>query len=478
MTSMDDLELLQRFARKQSQDAFTALVKRHLALVYHAALRQVRSPQLAEEVAQSVFTDLARSAPRLKPGTVLTAWLYEVTRRTAINVVRGEARRRLREQVALELNAMNADADDWRQIEPLLDDAMHALDHTDRTAVLLRFFENKSLREVGETLGTTDDTARKRVNRAIERLREFFAKRGVTVGASGLVMTISANAVQAAPVGLDLAISSAAVLGGTTLAATGTGFGASLIELMASTKVKTAAITAAIGIGAGTCVLLQERAIAQVRSDKRALIAQLASIAEIRAEHERLVTRSRAQIESQRQLDELLRLRSHVAALRNRLAERLAAIAAAAKIERLLPDPLNASFRIAEVQDVGMGTPMALFETHLWAARTANLDRFRQTWIEATAVSEREKKRGLLHRERRFTNVSLAFGTGRMLEAYQEVRVLQQTPSEDGSELQWAAQFRGLAGWSRVDFVVRRVGDEWRFLMLMPSNSLTPEIPE
>src|SRR5687767_6119232 len=129
---MNDLDLLRKFTRDQSQDAFTALVKRHLGLVYCAALRQVRSPQLAEEVAQSVFTDLARSAPRLKPDTILTAWLYEVTRRTAINVVRGEARRRLREQIALEMNAMNANADDWMQIEPLLDEAMHALDASDR----------------------------------------------------------------------------------------------------------------------------------------------------------------------------------------------------------------------------------------------------------------------------------------------------------------------------------------------------------
>src|SRR6185295_17695576 len=102
-----DLELVRAFARDQSQDAFTALVQRHLNLVYWAALRQVRSPQLAEEVAQSVFTDLARNAARLKPDTILTAWLYQVTRRTAINEVRGEARRQLREQIAVEMNAMN-----------------------------------------------------------------------------------------------------------------------------------------------------------------------------------------------------------------------------------------------------------------------------------------------------------------------------------------------------------------------------------
>src|SRR5580765_2860341 len=112
-----DLDLLREFARDQSQDAFTALVRRHLDLVYCAALRQVRSPQLAEEVAQSVFTDLARNAARLNSETILTAWLYQVTRRTAIDLIRCEARRQLREQIASEMNAMNANAADWTQIE-------------------------------------------------------------------------------------------------------------------------------------------------------------------------------------------------------------------------------------------------------------------------------------------------------------------------------------------------------------------------
>jgi RNA polymerase sigma factor (sigma-70 family) len=257
MTSKNDSDLLGEFIRDESQDAFTALVHRHLDLVHCAALRQVRLPQLAEEVAQSVFTDLARNAARLKPDTMLTAWLYQVTRRTAIDVVRGEARRQFREQIALELNVMNANADNWTQIEPLLDEAMHALDSSDRTAILLRFFENKSLREVGQTLGTTDDTARKRVNRAIEHLREFFAKRGVTVGASGLVVVISANAVHAAPVGLAVTISKAVALIGTTLA-TGTKTTAaastpSILTTMSTTKASfiTAALVTAVCISVG-----------------------------------------------------------------------------------------------------------------------------------------------------------------------------------------------------------------------------------
>ena len=246
MTS--DLDLLGQFTRDHSQDAFTALVNRHVNLVYSAALRQVRSPQLAEEVAQSVFTDLARNAGKLKPDTILTAWLYQVARRTAIDVVRRESRRQLREEIATEMNAMNATVNDWTHIEPLLDDAMSALDDTDRAAVLLRYFENKSLREVGATLGTSDDAAQKRVGRAVERLREYFTKRGVTVGASGLVIVISANAVQAAPVGLAVTISAATVLAGTAVS-TSTVIAAT--KAIAMTTLQKTLITATIAAAVG-----------------------------------------------------------------------------------------------------------------------------------------------------------------------------------------------------------------------------------
>jgi RNA polymerase sigma factor (sigma-70 family) len=223
MKMTSDLDLLGQFAQEKSQDAFTALVNRHVNLVYSAALRQVRSPQLAEEIAQSVFADLARDAGKLTSGSdtssqkTLTPWLYAVTRRTSIDVIRKESRRQLREQIAVEMNDMNAISDDWTQIGPLLDDAMAALDETDRSTILLRYFENKNLREVGEALGTSDDAAQKRVSRAVERLRKFLSKRNVTIGASGLAVLISANAVQSAPVGLATTISTAAFLAGTAV---------------------------------------------------------------------------------------------------------------------------------------------------------------------------------------------------------------------------------------------------------------------
>ena len=274
MTS--DLDLLGRFVREKSQDAFTALVQRHVNLVYSAALRQVRSPQLAEEIAQSVFADLARVAATpssplsgcdASSQTSLTPWLYAVTRRTAIDAIRKESRRQLREQIAVEMNDMNATANDWTQIEPLLDDAMAALDETDRSAILLRYFENKNLREVGEALGTSDDAAQKRVSRAVERLREFFSKHNVTIGASGLAVLISANAVQSAPIGLAVTISAAAVLTGTAVS-TSTVIAAT--KTIAMTTLQKTVITAVLAAAVGTGIFEAHQVCATARTKPNA----------------------------------------------------------------------------------------------------------------------------------------------------------------------------------------------------------------
>jgi len=243
-----DTQLLRDYTEGKSQDAFTALVHRHLNLVYSAALRQVPSPQLAEEISQSVFIDLARAADKLKTDTVLTAWLYQVTRRTAIDVIRRESRRQARERLAVEMAAMNTTAD-WAHIEPLLDDAMETLHEPDRAAILLRYFENKSLRDVGQSLGISDDAAQKRVSRAVDRLREYFSKRGVAIGASGLVVVISINAVHAAPVSLTTTISTAAVLAGATAHAS---TAVTATKIIAMTTLQKTLVTATLAIAVGT----------------------------------------------------------------------------------------------------------------------------------------------------------------------------------------------------------------------------------
>ena len=209
---MSDAELLQRYAQDGTNDAFASLIGRHLNLVYSVARRHVHSAALAEDVAQSVFTELACSARHIKPGTPLVAWLHVVSRRKAINAARGEARRAEREHEAAELESMKSDPAKWSAVEPLLDEAVESLEATDRTAILLRYFENKNLREVGAALGTSDDAAQKRVTRAVEQLRAFFLRRGVTVTATGLATDLSAHALHVAPAGLGATISSAAAL--------------------------------------------------------------------------------------------------------------------------------------------------------------------------------------------------------------------------------------------------------------------------
>jgi RNA polymerase sigma factor (sigma-70 family) len=312
--------------RDNSQNAFGEIVRRHLDLVYSAALRQVRSPQLAEEIAQSVFSDLARHADKLNWATggppVLTAWLYAVTRRTAIDAIRKESRRQLREQIAVEMNRMNATANEWMQIAPLLDEAMAALDETDRSAVLLRYFENKSLREVGAALGASEDAAQKRVSRAVERLREFFSKRNVTEGASGLAVLISANAVQAAPVGLAVAISSVALAGTAVSTSTVIATTKTLAMTTLQKSIIGAAFVAVIGAG-----IFQTHQATQLRNQNRTLQQQQALLAgqirQVQQEHDNLTNQlagllaENEMLKSNSNENELLKLRAEVTQLQS-----------------------------------------------------------------------------------------------------------------------------------------------------------------
>ena len=335
MTS--DLELLDQYVRHGTQDAFTTLVEQHLGLVYSAALRQVRQPQLAEEIAQSVFTDLARQAGRLKPNTVLAAWLYQVTCRTAVDVIRRESRRQLREQVAARMIAMNSPDSsseneaqaEWSAIEPLLDEAMSTINEGDRAALLLRYFQNKSLREVGQALGTNDDAAQKRVSRAVERLRAFFARRGITICATGLTVALSTKAVQAVPVGLALSISTASLAGtaamSTALAATKT--------IAMTTLQKTlfgALFAAAIGTG-----IYEARQNSQLRSAVQSLQSAQApltqQVAQLQAENARLSGLAQRTREAEKPpaalLGELLRLRGATSLNGREIAELKSALA-------------------------------------------------------------------------------------------------------------------------------------------------------
>jgi len=212
MNRMQDLELLRQYSQEGSQAAFATLVERYIGLVYSVARRQVQSPELAREITQAVFLDLARHAGKLRPESHLASWLYVVARRTSLDAIRRESRRQRREQAAIEGAALSASSFNWSQIEPLLDEAISSLNEADRKAVLLRFFEKKNFNEIGRATGVSEEGAQKRVGRAVDRLRAFLARRGVTASAAVLAAEITPNAVQAAPAELAASVSAAIAL--------------------------------------------------------------------------------------------------------------------------------------------------------------------------------------------------------------------------------------------------------------------------
>jgi RNA polymerase sigma factor (sigma-70 family) len=209
---MNDFELLGEYAGRASEDAFTLLVNRYADLVYSAALRQAGDARDAEEITQAVFLILARKAGGMRPDTVLSGWLLRTTRFVALNARRREINRKQLEREAMNLYPAETDAA-WKKIAPLLDEALVHLSEKDRAAVALRFFEKKSFKEIGRTMGLTEDGAQKRVARAVEKLRADFARRGMVLPVALITGAIVAGAVQAAPGHLAASAASTAFAG-------------------------------------------------------------------------------------------------------------------------------------------------------------------------------------------------------------------------------------------------------------------------
>ena len=236
----------------------------------------VHDAHLAEDVTQGTFVALARNAAQLTDRPVLSGWLHRTAQNLAANTVRSDVRRRAREQEAAAMNELLAAEPDatWEHIAPQLDAALGELSEADRDALLLRYFERKSAREMAQTLGTSEDAAQKRVSRAVDRLREFFAKRGVAIGASGLVVVISANAVQAAPAGLAITISATALAG--TAISTSTVIAAT--KALAMTTLQKTLITATIATAVGTGIY-EARQASTLRNQVQSLQQQQAPLA-------------------------------------------------------------------------------------------------------------------------------------------------------------------------------------------------------
>ena len=271
MNALTDQQLLRDYTERRSEEAFAKLVQRHVDHVYSAALRMVHDAHLAEDVTQSAFVALAQNARQLADHPVLSGWLHRTAQNLAVKTVRSDARRRNHEQEAA-MDGLFATEPDavWEQIAPHLDAALGELSRADHDALTLRYFERKSAREMATILGTSDEAAQKRVSRAVERLREFLANRGVVEGGTGLAALLSANAVQSAPLGLSASIAASATLTGAVLhQATTIG----ITNALTMTTLQKIVITASVAVAVGTGVY-EARQISLLRTQVETLRRQ------------------------------------------------------------------------------------------------------------------------------------------------------------------------------------------------------------
>ena len=324
MNDLSDQQLLREYADGRRDAAFAELVRRHVDLVYSAALRLVRDAHLAKDVTQGVFVALADNAGKLARHPVLSGWLHCTARNLAAKSIRSDVRRRVREQEAAAMNELlSAETEpSWEAIAPHLDAALGELNEADRDVLLLRYFEKKSAVEMAEILGISDEAAQKRVTRAVERLRELFAKQGVAIGAGGLVVVITANAVEAAPAGLAVTISTTTLAG----SALSTSSAVAITKTIAMTTLQKAIIGATLVVAVGTGIFEAHEA-AQLREQVQTLEQQQApltdQIQQLQREHDDATNRlaglsagnQRSNSDSNEM--EILKLRGEVAQLKS-----------------------------------------------------------------------------------------------------------------------------------------------------------------
>jgi RNA polymerase sigma factor (sigma-70 family) len=380
-----DGTLLKRYAESGSEDAFAELVRRHLDFVYSTALRSVgRDEQMAKDVTQVVFMDLARKADRLSRRSILTGWLYTSTCFAAATAVRSERRRKIREQEAHRMQDEIAEPfpnPDWEQIGPILNSLMLELKAADQEILLLRFFERRSLAAVGNEIGLTENGARMRVQRALDRLHERLTRRGITSSTAALALMLTNQTIVAAPAGLAASVTTASLAGAATSG------GTSILHLILMSKTKSIIIGAAITAGAMTPIVVQHRANSHLKTEIETLQARLAERPESQPTSVAMEELDRLRGEHQ----ELVRLRGDVATLRQQIAsesksdlrksdDRNRAIKQAARIDEeaeqakalLAKSPEIPMIPASSWVNAGNATPASSVQTAEWA--TVNRD--------------------------------------------------------------------------------------------------------
>jgi len=410
---MDDEQLLGAYARGGSESAFGELVARHVDFVYSTALRVVNGDShLAQDVAQTVFIDLARKAGSLPDDVALPGWLHRHTCYTATKAVRTERRRQGREQTAMEMRALDDDTRPaWEQVAPYLDESLNQLNPADRDALVLRFLKQQDLRAVGQALGISDDAAQKRVDRALEKLHVLLKHRGATLSAAALGTALATEVVTAAPAGLAGAVTAAALSGSTiTTAAV-----IDATKTIAMTTLQKAAITVVLAAAMGTGIYEACQA-ANARAEFQTLQQQQAPMAEqiLQLQRERDdATRQLATLRDDnerlgRSSAELLRLRGELARLRREANESPASKPTNSGLSTSDPNwqpnwialrPFDltqfpdstTSITCSRAMDVGTATPAALLQTWIWAQRAFDAAGLLKCWDFPEGTTEEQK---------------------------------------------------------------------------------------
>jgi RNA polymerase sigma factor (sigma-70 family) len=440
-----DSDLLHDYAENGSESAFAELVNRHIALVYSAALRVVVDAHLAEDVTQGTFAILAKEARHLVARVFLSSWLHRTASNLASKLVRGEMRRRAREQEAYAMQMLPPESDpDWKRLAPLLDANLNELAEADRTVILLRFFEKKTAREIGSALKLSEEAAQKRVVRALNRLRGLLASQGVGLSTTTLAALITSQAIVAAPIGLTTSVSTAALVGGSVAG----GITLTTLKLIVMSKLKVSAVSALVVAGVATPVVLQHQTVTGLREENGALREQSRQVNVLRGENEKLsgdlLEARRSQSLTRAQLSELLRLRGEVGPLRRDSqdlaqlrARQLADQTAAAPAQ---PAPHGDFIPAAAWANVGADKPEAGIQTFFWAGKhgetnlVGNLLRWqRDAALPASDELDQTFAQGLIAGTTRFAGSLQGFRvTSQEQERENEVRMGVELTNKDG----------------------------------------------
>lgn len=197
---MQDALLIRRYVREQSEAAFAEIMSRYRSFVYFTCLREAGNAQVAEDAAQSVFLILARKAPALSGKASLAGWLFQTARLTAKDALRRERRRQKSEQEAARAAELESRMPQETTLPgEVLNETLAALKEAEREAVHLRFFDDRSFREIGTLLNVSEDTAQKRVARALGKMRAQLARQDLTLTVTALAGLLQAEAGRTEP---------------------------------------------------------------------------------------------------------------------------------------------------------------------------------------------------------------------------------------------------------------------------------------